>query len=71
MGVLFVVFYIFSVLGMLLFGGMRKQDFPTIVKDGSTPQNYYLMNYNDLAYSIMSLFCLLIINTGVVNDMYV
>lgn len=72
MGVLFVVFYIFSVAGMLLFGGMRKEDFPSIVKDGTTPRKYFLMNYNDLMYSIVSLFSLLVVNNWMVQvNMYV
>ena len=36
LGVLFVVFYIFAIVGMFMFGGMSQADFPTI-QDGSTP----------------------------------
>ena len=42
MGVLFVLFYIFSIIGMALFGGLTKQDFPSIVKVKITPSGYYM-----------------------------
>ena len=71
LGVLFVVFYIFAILGMALFGGMREKDYPSI-QDGSTPNHYYLMNYNDLIFSMVSLFSLMVVNNWMVQvEMYV
>ena len=72
MSVLFVIFYIFSVLGMYLFGGMSKIDFATFSRDQSIPDNYYMDNFNDLACSFVTLFTLMVVNNWMVQvQMYV
>jgi len=42
------IFNFFSIIGLLLFGGEIRSDSPAIITDPSVPDNYALMNFNDL-----------------------
>ena len=66
MSVLFVIFYIFSVAGMYLFGGMSKIDFQKVLRDPSVPDNYYMDNFNDLFSSLVTLYTLMVVNNWMV-----
>lgn len=72
MGVLVVIFYIFSVIGMWMFGGKIRRDLASIIKDQAIPNNYYMDNFNDLASSFVTLFTLMVVNNWMVQvQMYV
>lgn len=58
---LFITIYIFAIIGMFLFGGLNYKGNPQISKFGY-PENYYMMNFNDLPVSMMTLFHQLIVN---------
>jgi len=65
-GVLLTIFYIFSLTGMLLFGGKIQKDLPAIAADSSIPPDYHLDNFNDLISSFVTLFTLMIVNNWMV-----
>ena len=70
-GVLFSLFYTFALIGMLLFGGKITKSNPNIALNSSIPDNYHLMNFNDLVSSMITLFCLMIVNNWmIITDMY-
>ena len=60
--VMVTIFYVFSQFGMIIFGGKIKEDSPSIMNDQSIPDNYYLMNFNDLMSSLITLFVLIVVN---------
>mmetsp|Transcript_26389 Transcript_26389/g.30907 ORF Transcript_26389/g.30907 Transcript_26389/m.30907 type:complete len:148 (+) Transcript_26389:1120-1563(+) len=60
--VMMTIFYVFAQAGMIMFGGEIKEDSPEIVHDSSIPDNYYLMNFNDLMSSFVTLFVLIVVN---------
>jgi len=60
--VMMVIMYCFSQVGMIIFGGLIKRDSPEIVHDSSIPDNYYLINFNDLMSSYITLFILIVVN---------
>ena len=60
--VMMTIFYVFAQMGMLLFGGQIKEDSTEIIHDSSIPDNYYLMNFNDLMSSFITLFVLIVVN---------
>lgn len=60
--VMMTIFYIFALLGSIMFGGLIRVDSPQIVHDSSIPDNYYLMNFNDLVSSYITLFVLIVVN---------
>ena len=47
---------------MIIFGGEITSDSSAIVHDQSIPDNYYLMNFNDLMSSLITLFVLIVVN---------
>jgi len=47
---------------MLLFGGEIKEDAASIKRDSSIPNGYFLMNFNDLMMSIVTIFALIVVN---------
>lgn len=70
--VLFVIFYIFAVLGMFLFGGKITKNNKLIQDNSSIPDNYHLLNFNDFPSAIMTMFPLMVVNNWmVIVDMYV
>ena len=60
--VMLTIFYAFGQLGMVIFGGKIKLNSPEIVADSSIPDNYYLINFNDLMSSYITLFILIVVN---------
>lgn len=65
-GVLFSLFYTFALIGMLLFGGKISKNNSKLAQDSSVPHNYHLMNFNDIISSMVTLFCLMIVNNWMV-----
>ena len=66
---IYLLFYTYSVIGMLLFGGdLSKAAF----EETSAPNYYYLMNFNDFGCAMVTLFHQMIINNWFITvDMYV
>lgn len=60
--VMLTIFYVFAQLGMVIFGGQIRSDSTSIVHDSSIPDNYYLINFNDLMSSYVTLFILIVVN---------
>ena len=60
--VMLTIFYVFAQVAMLMFGGLIKEDSTEIIHDSSIPDNYYLMNFNDLMSSFVTLFVLIVVN---------
>ena len=60
--VMLTIFYVFAQLAMIMFGGLIKEDSTEIIHDSSIPDNYYLMNFNDLMSSFVTLFVLIVVN---------
>ena len=60
--VMMVIFYVFAQIGMAVFGGKIQKYSPQIVNDSGVPDNYYLINFNDLLSSYVTLFILIVVN---------
>lgn len=60
--VMMTIFYEFACLGSLIFGGKIQTTSPQIIHDASIPDNYYLINFNDLISSFVTLFILVVVN---------
>lgn len=60
--VMMTIFYVFAQFGMIIFGGDIREDSTEIIHDSSIPDNYYLMNFNDLMSSLITLFVLIVVN---------
>lgn len=60
--VMMTIFYVFAQIGMVMFGGKIKEDSTEIIADSSIPDNYYLINFNDLMSSYITLFILIVVN---------
>lgn len=58
---LYTVFFIYALIGELFFGGLISTH-SAQTKDPSIPVLYYLMNFNDFASAIITLFALMVIN---------
>jgi len=70
--VMFLQSYIFALVGMFMFGGEVLTNSPAIYNDSSIPDNYPLINYNDLVSSFVTLFILIVVNNWfVIVQMYV
>lgn len=71
-GTLLTIYYLFAQLGMQLFGGRIYKGSRVIDQDASIPDNYHLMNFNDLLSSFTTLFALMVVNNWmVITAMYV
>ena len=68
---LYVCFYVFAIFGMLGLGGEIRQ--PAFHSESGIPNNlYYLVNFNDLASSMVTLYAFMIINNWpAITDMMV
>ena len=60
--VMVTMLYVFAQLFMAMFGGEVKEDSPQISHDSSIPDYYYLINFNDLLTSLITLFILIVVN---------
>jgi two pore calcium channel protein 1 len=67
MGVLFIIYYIFAMFGMLFFGGKIQRGLPALINDQSIPDNYHLDNFNDLLSSFVTLFTLMVVNNWMIQ----
>jgi hypothetical protein len=64
-GVLLIQFnamYLFATIGMCLFQGYITPNNEKIQADSSIPDKYWLMNFNCLMSSFVTLFCLMVVN---------
>jgi hypothetical protein len=62
MNLLGMLFYIFAVVGMFLYGGKIRKGMDIFTEDSSIPVNYHLMNFNDFISSFITLFALMVVN---------
>ena len=62
LAVMITIFYVFTEIGMALFGGQVTKTSPNIVHDSSIPDNYVLVNFNDLLSGMVTLFILIVVN---------
>lgn len=70
--VMLTIFYEFAMIGSALFGGKVQTTSPAILHDSSIPDNYQLINFNDLVSSFVTLFILIVVNNWfVVVQMFV
>ena len=65
--VLMIGYYVFAMLGMLLFGGKITKGMNVLVNDQGIPDNYHLDNFNDFLSSIVTLFTLMVVNNWMVQ----
>ena len=65
-GVIGFIFYTFALIGMFFFGGYIKKNDARIQNDSGIPDDYHLMNFNDLVSSFVTLFALMIVNNWMV-----
>jgi hypothetical protein len=71
-GVLFTIYYLFALIGMLAFGGKVTKNAAAIIEDPGIPDTYHLDNFNDLLSSLVTLFTLMVVNNWMVQvQMYV
>ena len=66
LGILMIIYYIFALTGMFIFGGWIKKGMPEIENDPSIPVTYYLDNFNDMFSSFVTLFTLMVVNNWMV-----
>lgn len=62
-----MLFYIFAVIGMFLFGGKIQKGMSIFTEDSSIPVNYHLLNFNDFFSAIVTLFTLMVVNNWMVQ----
>lgn len=66
------LFYMFGLVGLFIYGGKITTLNPEILNDDSTPDLYYLCNFNDLANGFLTLFELMVVNNWhVISQMYI
>ena len=69
--VLMIVFYYFAFLGMYLFGGLVKRNMSVLRNDLAIPDNYHLLNFNDIISANVTLWALLFENNwNLLVDMF-
>jgi hypothetical protein len=70
--VLFMVVYMYSVIGDVLFGGLITMNSIETFKDSSIPSNYYFLNFNDALASFITLFFVEVVSCwDTISHMYV
>ena len=63
MACLYIVIYIFAIVGIYGFGGVIRQ--PNFHSEDGIPNSlYYLLNFNDLGNSMVILFSFMMIGTN-------
>ena len=65
--VLLIIFYLYAILGMYIFGGKVQKGLKEIESDSSIPDTYHLCNFNDLFSSLVTLFTLMVVNNWMVQ----
>jgi hypothetical protein len=61
------IFYFFAIIGMFLFGGKIELNTPAIKYDTSVPNDFVLMNFNDILSAFVTQFALVIVNNWYVT----
>lgn len=59
---MFIVYYVFAVLGDYLFGGLIKVNDVRLLSNPNVDPLYVLMNMNDLVAAFVTLFALMVVN---------
>ena len=62
LGVMFIVYYVFSQIGDRAFGGIVQNNDIRILSQSDFPQTYTLMNMNDMLSSFITLFAIMVVN---------
>lgn len=65
--VMFSIFYIYAILGMIFFGGKIDFENEAIRNNDATPDIWALNNFNDFANSYLVLFELIIVNNWMIT----
>ena len=67
--VLMIIYYIFALIGMFLFGGMVKKnlDYPFVEGPYTVPSVFHLCNFNDFISSMVTLFTLMVVNNWMIQ----
>jgi hypothetical protein len=59
-------YYLFSSVGMLIFGGLLSMDNPALTNSPYSNSSYWAMNFNDFISSIWALFSLMLVNNSAI-----
>lgn len=59
---LFLVYYIFATVGVQMFGGRIYKGNLKLVGTGFAEAEYWPLNFNDFPSSLVTLFCLMVVN---------
>jgi hypothetical protein len=62
-----LIYYIFALFGMLMFGGKITLNNPYIVNSTGIPNSYVMQNYNDFISAMITLFSLMVVNNWMVQ----
>jgi hypothetical protein len=62
LGTLWVLMYTYALVGVELFGGRVYRGEPSLANTAYGRNDYYSLNFNDMAGSIVVLWCLLLVN---------
>ena len=67
--VLGIIYYVFALLGMFLFGGLvhKDLDYPLVEGPYTVPASFHLVNFNDFFSSIVTLFTLMVVNNWMIS----
>ena len=66
------VFYLFSIIGGLIFGGIINTNIIDTITNNGIPSSYIYNNFNDMGSAFITLFELMIVNNWqVITQMYV
>jgi hypothetical protein len=60
--VMFTIFYVFGMTGILWLGGEVRTDSMALKTDTSYASTYFLNNFNDLGNAFVTLFALMVVN---------
>ena len=67
---LYIIFYFYAILGSRLYGGLINRD-AVFKMSPRSPPLYFLLNFNDYASSLVTLFHYMVINNWFVTiEMY-
>jgi two pore calcium channel protein len=61
-GIVLITFYIFSIVGQVLFGGEIFHEKSELISDTGLPSHYIYNNFNDFPSGLVTLFELMVVN---------
>lgn len=64
---MFSIFYIYAIIGMAIWSGEVTFNKEEIKGNDSTPDNWALNNFNDMANSFLVLFELIVVNNWMIT----